>query len=267
MKVAVIQLNATSNKKKNLAKAIRLVKRATRNKAKLICLPEVFNYRGGLDKKVFQREAIESIPGESTKPFLKIARAKKIFILAGSVCERSPIKGKAYNTSVLIDEKGRIIAKYRKQHLFAARIGRRNAREPEFFVAGKTASMARIKGFQAGLSICYDLRFPEIYQQYAKKKCHLIFVPSAFTKKTGEAHWEVLLRSRAIENHVFIIAPNQVGRNASGILSYGNSMIVDPWGTILAKASPKREEIIYAQINKKKIEEIKNIFAKGKREN
>ena len=117
--------------------------------------------------------------------------------------------------------------------------------------------MANVKGFKVGLSICYDLRFPELYQKYKNHSVDILTVPSSFTKTTGQAHWEVLLRARAIENLAYVLAPNQFGKTANGVFTYGNSMIVNPWGKILAKASDNKEEIIYANLDKEILTEVR----------
>lgn len=251
MKVAVIQLNAQADKAKNIDKALLLTGQAIRKKAELIVLPEAFSYRGPFNHNALLRIA-EQIPGETINPFLSLAKRKKAFILLGSICEKSRQKNKAYNTSVLVDDKGQIAAKYRKIHLFNAIIGKKKAKESQWFLSGKGLASANVKGFKIGMSICYDLRFPAMYQKYSKEGCCIFVVPSSFTKKTGKAHWEILLRARAIENFCYVLAPNQTGIDGRGIASFGNSMIIDPWGDVLARASAGKEEIIYANIYKEK---------------
>ena len=118
------------------------------------------------------------------------------------------------------------------------------------FSAGKNTALAKVEGMKTGLSICFDLRYPEMYRKYFLKGAEVLCVPSSFTRTTGRAHWEILLRARAIENKCYVLAPNQAGKNGQGVTCYGNSMIVDPWGRILARASNNKEEIIYADISK-----------------
>ena len=182
-----------------------------------------------------------------------LAKRKKVFILLGSICEKTGQKNKAYNTSVLVDDKGHIAAKYRKMHLFNAIIGKKRAQESKWFLPGKGLVSANVKGFKIGMSICYDLRFPAMYQKYSKEGCCVFTAPSSFTKKTGKAHWEILLRARATENFCYVLAPNQTGIGGRGIASFGNSMIIDPWGDVLARASAGKEEVIYANIKKEKM--------------
>ena len=251
MKAAVIQLNAQQDKAKNVAHAVERVRQAIAAKAKLILLPEVFNYRGPLGEVL--NAIAEGIPGESTTPFLELAKKHKVYILAGSVYEKSKNRNKVYNTSVLIDEKGQIAAKYRKINLFEATIGEKTISEKKYFLAGTKESTATVQDFQVGLTICYDLRFPEVYRQYSAGGCHILTAPSSFTKKTGQAHWEVLIRARAIENLCYVLAPNQIGRDWRGVETYGNSLIVSPWGEILARGSGNREEVLYAELHREDI--------------
>lgn len=249
MKVAVIQLGATDDKARNLDKAVVFVRRAIGRRARLIVLPEVFIFRGRVRSGADVRAVAETIPGESLRPLMALARKHKVFILAGSIYEKAAAANKAYNTSVFIDDRGTIRARYRKIHLFEAVLGNKRVREADCFVAGHKVVVARAKGFKIGLSICYDLRFPEMYRKYAASGAHVVCVPSAFTYQTGKAHWEVLLRARAIENRCYVLAPNQVGKSGKGARHYGHSLIVGPWGEILAAASENNEEIIYAQLD------------------
>ena len=246
MKVALIQLSATADKARNLKRAVALVRRAIARRARLIVLPEVFIFRGRIRSGVDVRAVAETVPGESLRPLMALAKKHRVFILAGSIYEKAAGTDKTYNTSVFIDDHGTIKAKYRKIHLFEAILGDKHIREADCFVAGHKAVMVRAKEFKMGLSICYDLRFSEMYRKYAASGVHAMCVPSAFTHETGKAHWEVLLRARAIENRCYVLAPNQVGKSGRGVRHYGHSMIVGPWGEVLAVASGNKEEIIYA---------------------
>lgn len=249
MKVVLIQLNAGPDKRKNIDRALRLVMEAVRKKAQWVILPEVFNYRGPSKNK----SAAELIPGPSTAPLMLVARAHKVFILAGSIYEKVKGKGKVYNTSALINDRGKVIAKYRKINLFKARVGAKTIDETKTFLPGENPRLATVGGFKIGMSICYDLRFPELYRDYARKGADVLCVPSSFTKATGRAHWENLLRARAIENLCYVLAPNQIGKGAGGVATYGNSMIIDPWGKILARASDNKEQMIYVDLNKSQL--------------
>ncbi|MDO8675298.1 MAG: carbon-nitrogen hydrolase family protein [Candidatus Omnitrophota bacterium] len=257
MKIALIQFNAGLDKNDNIARAFVFVRRAVENGAQFVLLPEIYNFRGDVRDQPLVACVSEKVPGASVEPFMKLARAKGVFILAGSVFEKAP-GGKAYNTSVLIDDRGRVAAKYRKIHLFDARLGGQAIRESDCFCPGRIGIKARVGKFTVGLSVCYDLRFPDLYLGYGASGVDIITVPSCFTKKTGQAHWEILLRARAIENLCYVLASNQVGMDARGIAAYGNSMVVGPWGNVIARGSDNKEEIVYAQI---KMEEIKKARA------
>ncbi len=249
MKVAAVQLGATADKARNLKKAVDLVCRAIGRGARLVVLPEVFNFRGDVRTVNDMPAIVETVPGESSRPLMALAKKHKVFILAGSVYEKAAGSRKAYNTSILIDDHGTVRAKYRKTHLFEAILGKKRIREADRFLAGEKTVTTNIAGLRVGLSICYDLRFPEMYSRYAAAGVQVMCVPSAFTQETGKAHWEVLVRARAIENRCYVIAANQVGKSGQqGARHYGHSMIVGPWGEILAEASGDREEIIYAQL-------------------
>lgn len=260
MKVAAIQLNAGSDKQANVISAVRLVEEAARHGAEFICLPEVFNYRGRVTAAKLISEIAEEVPGPSTLPLATIAREKKVFILAGSVFERAPGQKKAYNTAVVFDPRGRVIGKYSKKNLFETRVGNWPIREAKNFLPGRKSCACRVKEFKVGVSICYDFRFPEIYQAYRQQGCQVFAVPSAFTRKTGQAHWEVLARAHAIENLCYLIGPNQTGIDGYGIAAYGNSLIISPWGEILARASDDKEEIIYADIQLNEIKRVRKIL-------
>lgn len=249
MKIAVIQLGATADKAHNLGKAVDFIHRAIDRRARLIVLPEVFIFRGRIRSGADVQAVAEPIPGASLTPLMALAKKYGVFILAGSIYEKAGGADKAYNTSVLIDSRGTVKAQYRKIHLFAAMLGNKRIRETDCFLAGHKTATARVEKFKIGLSICYDLRFPEMYRKYAALGVHAVCVPSAFTHETGKAHWEVLVRARAIENRCYMIAPNQIGKSGGGVRHYGHSMIVGPWGEILAAASGNKEEIIYGQLN------------------
>ena len=253
MKAAVIQLNADGDKKRNIERALGWVRRAAAEKAEFILLPEMFNFRGRIVPRRGLIDIAETFPGESTAPLMAAARQYKAVILAGSICEGVPGKRKVFNSSVLIDNRGNIVAKYRKTHLFSAVIGKTAINEARHFERGRKAVLARVGPWRIGMSICYDLRYPELYRAYARGGAGVLCVPSAFTRKTGQAHWEVLLRARAVENLCYVLAPNQTGKDSKGVASYGNSMIVSPWGEILARASGSREEIIFADLDQGEI--------------
>ncbi|MDD5484365.1 MAG: carbon-nitrogen hydrolase family protein [Kiritimatiellae bacterium] len=234
LKVAVVQNNAGNSIKCNLDRLGELIARI--RVCDLIALPEVFALRGA-DRDY--RAHAQSLRGNLVQWLGGIAQSRRCWIMAGSIMEKAG--DKIYNTLLLLNRRGKIAARYRKIHLFEAHLGNgRSVRESDVYSAGKRPVMADIEGWQCGLSICYDLRFPELFRHYAAAGAHLFFVPANFTRKTGRDHWETLLRARAIENQVFVVAPDQCGKNqATGLASYGNSMIVGPWGEIVCRAGEK----------------------------
>lgn len=253
MKVALLQYCATRDKAANLAKSLDMSREAIDKKARFILLPEIFNFRGDTRDKDVLAEAAEKIPGTSTEVFLPLAKKHKVSFLLGSILEKGPATC-AYNTSVFIGPQGKITAKYRKIHLFDAFIGDRMVKEGDHLRAGRRPMTVKIGEFRAGLSVCYDLRFPELYRQYAREGVEILTVPSCFTRKTGEAHWEPLLRARAIENLAYVLAPDQIGIDGRGMKAHGYSMIISPWGRIIARGSGERQEIVFGEIN---IEEVR----------
>ena len=225
---------ATSDKEANLQEAEDWVRRAHAEGAQLVVLPEVFNWRGrGVDTAA----NAEPVPGPSTDRMSALAAELGLYLLAGSVLEAAGRDGRAYNTSVLVGPGTGIIAKYRKIHLFDVDIeGEAPIRESEYRRPGDAVVVADTPLCPMGLSVCYDLRFPELYRRLTAGGAKVVFVPSVFTVPTGRAHWEALLRARAIENQVYIIAPDQTGQHPASMDAYGHSMIVDPWGKVIAQA-------------------------------
>ncbi len=242
---AAVQMLASSDKEANLREAETRLRHAQALGAKLVVLPEVFNWRGPLK----QMTAAEPIPGPTSNLMANLARELGIYLLAGSILEFVADGNKAYNTSLFFNPQGALLAKYRKIHLFDVDVTDGVAvLESEARLAGGEVVVAETEFCPVGLTICYDLRFPELYRRLVERGAQIIFVPSAFTSFTGQAHWEPLLRARAIENQVYIIAPDQVGHTPNSIPSYGHSMIVDPWGRILAEASDG-PDVICAEID------------------
>ncbi len=243
---AAIQMTAGFDKPANLARAERLVRLAAVRGANLVALPEVFNWRG---KRADQSNSAESLDGESLTLMSRLARELQIHLLAGSITETVPGEARCYNTSVMLGPDGARIAAYRKIHLFDVELpGRVTARESDAKLSGGDIVAVETALGKIGLSICYDLRFPELYRRLAFSGARTIMIPSAFTAFTGEAHWEPLLRARAIENQAYVIAPAQFGPSPYGYNDYGNSMIVDPWGRVLARASDQ-EGVVVAVID------------------
>ncbi len=255
MLAAAVQMSSGPDKERNLALAERLIREAAARQARIVVLPEVFNWRG---RKSDQEAAAEDIGGSTVGAMARLARELRLFLVAGSITERIPGDAKAYNTSVMLGPDGGILGVYRKIHLFDVELtGRVSARESGAKVAGSEVTCASAQAAVFGLSVCYDLRFPELYRKLAERGATVITIPSAFTYPTGEAHWEVLLRARAIENQAFVIAPGQFGPNVHGFSDYGNSMIVDPWGRVLARASSDREEVIVARLDFDELQRVR----------
>jgi len=243
---AAIQMMAGSDKAANLKEAERWVREAAAAGAKVIALPEVFIWRGS---KKIERGQAEPIPGPSSGVMAQLARELKIYLLAGSILEEISGSDKAYNTSLLFDPDGKLLASYRKIHLFDVDLANGvSLRESDTRAHGDAVVVGAGELCSMGLSVCYDLRFPELYRGLAKKGAELIFVPAAFTAFTGAAHWESLLRARAIENQAYVIAPGQFGQSAHSFQTHGHSMIVDPWGRILAEL-PDGPGLITAEID------------------
>ena len=233
MRAAVVQLNSTNEKPRNLATAERLVRAAAADGAGLVALPEKWNLLAGGTELLAGAEALD---GPSLTAARGWARELGINLLAGSIAEQGP-EGKAFNTSVLIGPAGEDLATYRKIHMFDVDVGGVSYRESEHEEPGEEIVTAPLGEITAGLSVCYDLRFPELFRILAVRGARLLTIPSAFTRATGRDHWEVLLRARAIENQAFVLAPNQIGEAPPHFDSYGRSMIVDPWGAVLATAA------------------------------
>ena len=247
-KVAAIQMTSVNHKETNLKKAGGFISRAAKEGAKIVALPEMFSFSGTLKEK---RVNAESIPGPTINRLSRMAKNLQIYLLGGSILEKPNDKdnGLFYNTSVFFNPQGKIIARYRKLHLFDVALPNGSSRrESELITPGDEVIQVTTPLTTFGLSICYDLRFPELYRRLAQEGTQVVFIPSAFTLETGKDHWKTLLRARAIENQFYVIAPDQIGPDLQGQRCWGKSMIVDPWGTILAQA-PEKETIIYAPID------------------
>ena len=254
MRVAAVQLNSTADPSANLASADRLTRAAAADGAKLIVLPEKWTAIGSDEQ---QRDAAETLDGPAIAWARAIARELEVDLVAGSILERVPGQEKLANTSVHVDPHGEVRASYRKLHMFDVEVAGRSYRESEIEEPGEEiVTSETADGVQLGLSICYDLRFPELYRILAVRGARIIAVPAAFTLATTRDHWETLLRARAIENQAFIVAANQVGAHPGGHRSGGRSMIVDPWGLILAQA-PDREGHVLADLDLERQLEIR----------
>lgn len=232
--VALVQLDANDDVDANIERAVALTDEAAAGGARFIALPEYLQFRG--PDEGFRASA-RPIPGPFTEAFAEVARRRGVWVLVGSLAETASDAARPYNTSVLIGPDGAIVTTYRKVHLFdvavdAGPVDVESAR----VTAGASPVCADVAGVRIGLTICYDLRFPELYRTLALAGAEVLTVPANFTERTGRDHWEVLLRARAIENGAYVLAPSQIG-GPPGSPAYGRSMIVDPWGTVIAQAA------------------------------
>jgi deaminated glutathione amidase len=253
VRAAAVQLNSNGDKDRNLATAERLVQAAAADGAEFVALPEKWNLLGGGEELVAGAEPLD---GRSLTAARDWARDLGVHLLAGSISERGEEGQKASNTSVLIGPDGEDLAVYRKIHMFDVDAGGVSYRESEFEQPGSEPVVAPVGDLTAGLTVCYDLRFPELFRILAVRGAKLITVPSAFTLATGRDHWEVLLRARAIENQLFVLAPNQVGEAPPHYSSFGRSLIVDPWGVVLATA-PDEECFVAAELDFSALERVR----------
>jgi predicted amidohydrolase len=255
LRTVVIQVNTRDNPAENLSNVERFLNQAADMGAQFVCLPEFWTYLGpypGFDR------AAQTIPGPVVELLQEKARRHNMIVHGGSIVERDPqLAGKFYNTSVLIDRDGEIVARYRKIHLFDVDLANGEKHyESERIAPGNDIVTAEIDGISFGLSICYDLRFPELYRLLALKGAQIILVPAGFTLHTGRDHWEVLLRARAIENLCYVVAPAQVGTYPPNRQCFGRSMIINPWGLVLAQAQDTPTAIM-ADIDLAQIEQAR----------
>jgi deaminated glutathione amidase len=235
LNVAIIQMNSRDDKRANIANALDLIDRAAATGARLVALPEVWPYLGPDD---VVRDQAETIPGPITEVLAQRARRHGIYIHGGSIYESRPSDPGMYNTTFVLDPMGEIIARYSKIHMYDVVLdGVAEYQESATVTPGDEIAITEIDGIQVGLTICYDLRFPELFRILALKGAQAIMLPAAFTLMTGKDHWEPLIRARAIENELYMIAPAQWSTHPPGKWCYGRSMIVDPWGTVVTTAS------------------------------
>jgi len=233
MRVAVCQVNSRADRTANLAVALDLLERAAAAGADLAVLPEYVDYLGPTDGEPKPKP----VDGEFGTFFSTAARRLGMWVAAGSFHEIGPDSSRTYNTSLVFDRSGSLAAAYRKIHLFDIEIPDRVTYQESRTVApGDECVSFDLDGVRVGLSICYDLRFPELYRKLAIAGARVLLVPAAFTTHTGRDHWEVLLRARAIENQCYVVAAGQIGDHDPGRSCFGRSMVIDPWGTVVAQA-------------------------------
>jgi predicted amidohydrolase len=254
LRVAAVQLNSTADMAANLAVADRLTRAAAADGAQLIVLPEKWTSMGE-DEQL--RAAAQTLDGPAVRWARAIARELAVDLIAGSIVERVEGQEKLANTSVHVSPLGDLKAVYRKVHMFDVEVGGRTYRESDLEEPGEEIVLSEsAEGVGLGMSICYDLRFPELYRILAVRGARVLLVPAAFTLATTRDHWETLIRARAIENQAFVIAANQIGAHPGGNRSGGRSMIVDPWGVVLAQA-PDAECEIVAELDLERQREIR----------
>lgn len=248
---AAIQMTSRSDVTGNLARATELGREAARRGAQLLVLPENFAFLAAADEE--RADHAETLaagsPGPIASALIGLARDTHCWVVGGGMPETSPQPGKVYNACVVVDPQGRLAAVYRKIHLFDVDLADGTSyHESRSTEAGETPVVAQTPWGGLGLSICYDLRFPELYRRLGQLGARIVVVPAAFTLHTGKDHWHVLLRARAIENQVYVVAAGQYGHHHGQRVTYGHSLIVDPWGTPLAEAADG-EGIVLAELD------------------
>lgn len=230
--IGVIQMDTRDNYEENMEAACRFIDEAAAKGAKLVTFPEVFNYIG-----TEPREAEEIPNGPTITLMAKKAREHHIWIHCGSISEVNPNGEKKYNTTVLLNPEGEEVARYRKLHAFDITLADgTETRESDRMQIGNDIVMVDTELGKFGLSICYDIRFPELYRYMAQNGCQVLFTPANFQMQTGKDHWEIILRTRAVENTCYVVAAGQIGKKRGTSLSYGSSLVADPWGTVIARA-------------------------------
>lgn len=249
-KASAIQMSAGSDKEENLAAAAELVTNAAASGASLVALPEVFAWRGPQER---EPEIAEPLAGRIGTFASELARRLGIWLVAGSILETADVGaagGRCYNTTMLFSPDGTLAASYRKIHLFDVDVeGRIQVRESKTRLAGDSPCCVDTGLGRIGLAICYDLRFPELFRGLAAAGAEIVVLPSAFTAPTGRAHWHTLVRARAIENQCYVIAPDQFGASSMGFENYGHSLIVDPWGDVMADAGSGGPCVVTADLS------------------
>jgi len=254
LNVAAIQMNSRDDKQLNIQTALELIDHAAAGGARLVALPEIWTYLGN---PAGNRENAEQIPGAVSDLLANRARKHGIYLHGGSYHQTEPGNPRVLNTALVFNPDGDIIARYSKIHMFDVVLdGIASYEESATVAPGEEIVTFDLDGFRVGLAICYDLRFPELFRILALRGADLIVLPAAFTMTTGKDHWEILIRARAIENGVYMMAPGQVGHDGTGKWCYGRSMIVDPWGTVLATA-PDAETTISAQVDRVHLQKIR----------
>ena len=252
--VAAIQMRSTGDRKRNLERAETFAAKAAGRGADVIAFPENVAV---LRPEGEAKPPAEKLDGPTANRFAAMAARHRVFVLAGTIALGSPRGKKRLNASILFAPDGSIAAVYKKMHLFDVAIpGRAEFQESASVTAGDAPVVVRTSRGTFGLSICYDLRFPELYRHLAMAGAQVLFVPAAFTAYTGRAHWMALLRARAIENLAFVVAPAQWGRHGEGRNSYGHTCVIDPWGRVMAQRA-RGEGVVTARIDLDRVDRLR----------
>ncbi len=260
-RIALVQTTSTDDFAQNLALALERVDEAAALGVELIAFPEVFLFIGGRQGKLAHAVSLD---GEVVGRFRDAARRHKVWVLLGSVHEKIPDRAdKVYNTSVLIDAEGNLAGSYRKMKLFDVDLPHLTIKESDSIVPGDAPPPVIDTPIgKVGLTICFDVRFPDLYQHLRRKGAQVVFVPSNFTAPTGAAHWELLLRARAVENQVYLAAPAQQGQHNPKFTSFGHTALVDPWGSVTTLA-PDRPGIVVGEIDLGYLEKVRRELPMG----
>jgi deaminated glutathione amidase len=255
MKIAALQTVSTPDVGRNLETAGRLIAEAARAGAELVALPENFCLMGWRDE---DKLTIAEVPGSGPIQAFLAAQARRhgLWLIGGTLPMQAGVPGRALNASCVYAPDGTPSARYDKIHLFRYDNGRESFDEAAVLDAGSEPVALQMGPLRVGLSVCYDLRFPELYRRLCTPPCDLLSVPSAFTYTTGRAHWELLLRARAVENQCYVIAPAQGGTHENGRRTWGHSMVVDPWGDVLA-VRPEGEGVVLAEVDAQRLATVR----------
>jgi len=255
MKIAALQMVSTPSVEQNCASAARLIAQAAREGAELVALPEYFCLMGRGER---DKLAVAEAPGDGPiqRMLSDAARAHRVWVIGGTLPLRSSDPQRVLNSNGVYAPDGSLAARYDKIHLFRYDNGRERYDEGASILGGNVPTALQAGALRVGLSVCYDLRFPELYRELMHPPCDLLSVPAAFTYTTGQAHWELLLRARAVENQCYVIAAAQGGTHENGRRTWGHSMVIDPWGVVLA-VRPEGEGVVMAEIDMARIASVR----------
>uniref|UniRef100_A0A2L2YDI6 omega-amidase n=1 Tax=Parasteatoda tepidariorum TaxID=114398 RepID=A0A2L2YDI6_PARTP len=252
MKLALIQFAVSTSKEQNLNRIQKFIKEAAQNGANLVCLPECFNSPYGVN---YFKQYAENIPGETSKLLSDTAKENKVYLIGGTFPEKQD--SKLYNTCLVYNPEGELIAKHQKVHLFDIDIpGKITFKESTALSAGNSFTMFKMGNWNVGIGICYDIRFPIMANIYAEKGCQLLVYPAAFNMTTGPAHWELLSRARAVDNQLYVATISPARDTNAGYTAWGHSTLINPWGNVIATTDEK-EIILYSDIDLDYVNEVR----------